>query len=663
MSIECNNTTPAASRFSNLTVPIAGSSIDLSALIAQPDPLDQVTNRAQVISLTDKLNSVLDQEDLSAYPTLKERYDQFPLTYTEIASYVIDNRVNTSDVLDAINNYGGGSNGSGGTGLPGNNVVVNSTFSGLDFHYETNLGKTISEGLCGAFGNTLAELLAIFTLLDSTLTKLNGLKLNDLDPKKLAISLSLTAQLKAIEESLRKTIDELVDKVKDAVKAAVKAIIDEITEMVGDAADRIVTYVTKIETEIKEFFSPENIKRIKDNVGAFIAEMVAAFQRPTLANIQLIMQKLCFLTETIMSILFEPAEEISEISKVIEKENKVLNTQVKIEQNKAEENGAVKVSPEVAEEVKLEGIKNINELAYDNNPNRYTVRVGIKNARGQTSSFKDEVRYRQPGELGYIDPTTGQLSVPENIDYITSSTITPDETKAINAMSETGIGPGRLISFSDKVVDKNQWKGIARPVLAKLLRISALTGEKYVLREGQVQGGTRRDRREAGKVRKQGSSHYHHKYSGFSVELNVTERNRDATIIAASRAGFTGIGVARSFLRLNLGNRDGVVASSSDPRWPAGDRFGLESSEETTYKTMMNTHRRDGYRKKLKPDEDFLFYQDKSTFKEEEQSDGTFSFVDNNTVVDQSSKSKFVPPAGITPFEPGSTFTKKGLSW
>ena len=130
MSIECNNTTPAASRFSNLTVPIAGSSIDLSALIAQPDPLDQVANRAQVISLTDKLNSVLDQEDLSAYPTLKERYDQFPLTYTEIASYVIDNRVNTSDVLDAINNYGGGSNGngSGGTGLPGNNVVLNVEF-------------------------------------------------------------------------------------------------------------------------------------------------------------------------------------------------------------------------------------------------------------------------------------------------------------------------------------------------------------------------------------------------------------------------------------------------------------------------------------------------------------------------------------------------------
>lgn len=622
MSIECTNTTPISGQSSALTAPVG--TIDFSALIAQPDPLDQV-DRATVVEITDKLNALLDVEDLSEYSTLQNRYDQFPLTYTEIADYVLTNNVNTVDILTSINKY---------DGAIGTDQVINQTLSDLDFHYEDNLGKTINEGLCGEFGNTLAELLNAFTLLDATIAKLNGLNLNDLDPKKAAIALAQKLKVEALKESLIKTIDKLIEKVEEKVRKAIDSAIEEITEIVGNPGEKILGMVTKMKKEIEDFFSSETVQRIKDNVEAFIAEMVAAFERPTLMNIQLIMHKICNFTETIMAILFGPADEIAEVAQVVKKEKQILDTQDKIEQKKAEDNGAIRVQKEVAEEKKQEVEAKINELALDNSPNRYVEQESYQSSRG--TKQRDVVKYRQPGELGYIDPSTGTLSIPTNVDYVTSPHITADETKAINGMSESGLGPGRLITWSDKVIDGNQWQDLSNSVLAKLLRISNQTGDKYVLRQGKVATSSRGETNTYGKITKQGTAGYHHKFSGFSVQLDVTEDNRMKTIIAASRAGFTGIGVGRRYLKLHVGNREGYVADQNDIRWRQEDRFS-PGTELIQLQAMMTTHRQDGYRKRMKQDDDFNIL-DKSTHKQEENNDGTFSFVDNNSISDIASQ-------------------------
>ena len=213
---------------------------------------------------------------------------------------------------------------------------------------------------------------------------------------------------------------------------------------------------------------------------------------------------------------------------------------------------------------------------------------------------------------------------------MTSDKITSDEIEAINKMDDTGLGPNRLIRWDSKVVKDKGWQKLDNAVLAKLLRISVLTGEKYVLKQGIAPRPTRKASKEYGKIRKQGSAMYHHKYSGMAVELYVNDANRDKTIIAASRAGFTGIGVGKTFLRLNLGARAGDVASKDDPRWLGTDRFG--DAETIVYTSMMKKHRIDGYRNKREQDEDFRFF-DKSTHKKEENNDGTFSFVDNNSIL------------------------------
>ena len=618
MSIECTNTTPISGHTSVLTNPIVD--IDFSALLTQTDPLELAADRQTIIDITDQLNNILDVSDLSGYPTLDARFKQFPLTYTEVADYIITNNINTVNVLSAINGYTGTLN----------NAVLIETLDDLDFFYEANLGKSISEGLCGSFGNTLMELMGLFSLIDSTIAKLNGLKLDDFDLKKLAISKAQTLTLEEMKNKLLETIDKLIEKIEKKVRDAINKAIEDIATAIGKAGDKILAQLTKIENEIKDFFSKENIKKMKENFDKFIAEMIANFERPTLANVQNIMYILCNLTETIMAVLFAPANEVAEVTKVVEQEKKVLDAMDKIEQKKAEDAGAVRVTKEIAEEVKEEVTKNMNELTGDNNPNRYVEKVAKQTRRG--TKFDDIVKYRQPGDLGYVDPSTGELSVPTNIDYVTSPTITAQETKAINAMSETGLGPGRMITWSDRVIDGDQWQKIDTSVLAKLLRISDQTGQKYELQQGVVTPTTRRNRNQATAVRRQGSAGYHHKYSGFAVELKVTEENRDKTIIAASRAGFTGIGVARDFLVLHVGNREGYVADTNDSRFKTEQQFGEGTTELIQYQTMMRKHREDGYRRKMEPDEGFRFF-DKSTHVEKEENDGTFSFTDNNSIL------------------------------
>ena len=147
--------------------------------------------------------------------------------------------------------------------------------------------------------------------------------------------------------------------------------------------------------EIADFFSDETIDQIRKNFDKFIGEMIAVFERPTLANVQLIMFKLCNLTETLMSILFGPADEIAEVAKVVEQEKKVLDAMEAKNALDAQNAGATRVSKEVAEEVKEEVTNNMNRLTDDNNPNRYVELVPKSTRRG--TRYDEIVKYRQPG--------------------------------------------------------------------------------------------------------------------------------------------------------------------------------------------------------------------------------------------------------------------------
>lgn len=625
MSI-CTNTTPISSRYDDLTAPIGP--IDFSALLSRPNPLDNV-DRQTVVDLTNGLNNVLDLEDTAKYPTLNARFNQFPLTYTEIAEFVLENAIDPVTALNEVNKYNGG--------MPANAPIFD-LFDDLDLFYTDNYGKTVSEGLCGSFGNALTDLLGLFTLLDSTLDKLASLKLDDLDPKKLATQLAQKLKLDAILESIQKTIDDLIDKALKKLDKVFGGLLDELSDLAANPGKTIGSYLTKLREEVKEFFSKENRERIKNSIQKFIAELTSNFERITISNVLMFMYILCNFTEIILSLIFAPIEEAAEIKKNIKKEKEVLDTTDKKALADAQKHGAVRCLEEVCIVKREEVGVTINQNAIDgNNPNAYTVREVVLNARGQPSSFKTVVKFRQPGELGYVDPETYSYKIDGNMDYITSEGITPEEQKEINTMAEYTLGPNRNV-LRPVYMEEKEWREIAPIVLAKLMRISFQTGKPVTVIQGAVQAEGRKNTKQAGKIRKQGMDGYHHKYSGFAVKIFVEEKNRDEFIIAASRAGFTGIGVGRTELRLHVGNREGYVGTTDDPRWKLEDQFTADSQEALLYEQMMITHRRDGYRRKRTntTSDGFRFY-DRSTFKAEEDNTGNTIFTDNTDPLPSSS--------------------------
>ena len=90
MSAICENTTPLASRFDSSILGIDSGAfsdiIDLTKL-TDNNPVERV-NRQALVDVTKKTNAILGALDLSDYDTLRDRFDQAPLTFVDIADFI-----------------------------------------------------------------------------------------------------------------------------------------------------------------------------------------------------------------------------------------------------------------------------------------------------------------------------------------------------------------------------------------------------------------------------------------------------------------------------------------------------------------------------------------------------------------------------------------------
>ena len=566
MSIECDNTTPLAGKAGSTLgndSALFDNLIDISSLIDDTDPFGSAgLNRNSIIDLTNGLNGLLGASDLTGFDTLKERFDQFPLTFTEIAAFAINNNENVDDLLNGLNNFqngnGGRNDGTDGTGSQlgpyvgysskdggsdgSNSNQFSDAFLGgllgdLDFYYNQNLGASINAGTCGAFGNALMQLLGVFTLLDTLNATLA--KITDLDPKKLAIQLAQKLKIEAIKEKIKETIKKLVEKIKRQVLKTVNSIIPQLKNM-GCASKAYFKKMRKKIDQINEFFSEENIKRIRDEIDAFINNMVANFQRLTLENALMLMYQLCRFTEQLQALLMGDANEVQRIAIVTQNETRALESAGLKQTMKAVENGAVRVAPAERLKKREEVIKKNNEESKDS-------------------------------------------KVPK--DHITDPCPTQEEMEIINKVSEAGLGSS--ITFSSSVVKNKEWQDVDNSVWSKLLRIVKATDGEYEVTNGvkkktnttATMGGT--------------SNHIH--LTGFAVDISINDENRDDTIIAASKAGFSGIGVYKTFLHLDVGTRRSWVAGDKGIDISPTEQFS--GTDLSDVKKITNKHDSDGHRK------------------------------------------------------------------
>lgn len=555
MSAVCENTTPLASRFDSSILGVDSGAfsdiIDLTKL-TDSNPVDQV-NRQSLVNVTRKTNAILDAINLNNYSTLKDRYEQAPLSFVDIADFVVNNNYSITDLDNDVNNYN-----------PFNPdevvpVPVDSYLTDLDYHLNKNLGQSISSGMCGAFANVFGQLTALFILIDTASELMDDIKnLLEKDPLKKIKAMTLQETLKKIKDLVLEIIDKVVEQLLKQIEKAVTATVGALTDIKG-TGQKAFKKIQDAAEEIKELFTEEGIKDFKKRVEAFLAKTSAQFERLTIENVALLMFRFCQLTEVIQSLLKSPVEGLKALSSAIVAEHAVLRALSLRETQKAVRAGAIRLDPQERQAAKDKAAETVNASA----------------------------------------PTLKEVVADDTIqsNYITSDELSQVEIKTISDnRTESGV-PGKF-TYASQVINQNEFEGkelkgagykkIDPVVLGKLLRICEQTGQSYVINSGY---------RSPEKNKSVGGAKMSQHMTGKAIDVQVkgSYEERAEFVVAASRAGFTGVGVYSSFIHLDI--RDSRVSWVGGEKYNPSD-FPVPNSQMTRWQAHVTKHDKDLFRTK-----------------------------------------------------------------
>jgi len=652
MSIECTSTSPFASRFDSSALTPSSAIFtgltDFSTLIDQENPLDKV-NRDSVVSITNKLNAVLGQEDLTAFPTLKNKYEQFPLTFVEIADYVLKNSVDVDILLESLNTY---------SPTIGMNSSLASLASDLNFFYEENLGASISGGQCAAFGELLTGLSLIFDMIDTGQKLLADIKSLDLDPVKLASTIAGKLQLSALLAKVEAIIEQLIEKVKLEILKAINSIIPQLKAM-GCASKALFKKLNREISEVKSHFSDANMESFKDRVKEFFTNITVQFERTSIENLALLMYRLCQFTELLQDLLMGPSKDLLRAAEAIAVEAKVLGIVSKRNIKKAVDNGATRIDPAIVKKTREDVIKTYStdltdEHLTDPCPTAEEIEIiaSITNkgltdkilfASRDSSSLTTTITSAREDAISTL---TSATSAPESIPGIPESVntsqliervdadtgiITLEETEiydkstnssslisktldtassvtstAISAASDAASNVKDSLSFDSSTFSDPllaEWSNVDVSIWAKLLRVQKQTGNTYTVLHG-VKEKTSTTADMGGR-----SNHIH--LTPYAIDISVTAKNRERTVKAASKSGFTGIGIYNTYIHIDTGARRSWVAGQDGIDIKTSEQFSGE--ELVKYERLATMHDCDDHRKaRIIPLQEAVIAQDLS---------------------------------------------------
>tara|TARA_R110002074_G_scaffold182597_1_gene347524 strand:+ start:169 stop:1986 length:1818 start_codon:yes stop_codon:yes gene_type:complete len=568
MSIGCDTSTPLSSRF-DAQVLRADSAIfdtlfDASSMLTQTNPLDRV-DRQTAIDMTNGLNSALSNMDMTNYPTLSARVNQFPITYVEVADFIYGNNTDTTTLYPIIRDY------NPQLLLP---VPFDDFLSDLDLYFDANLGKTISGGVCGQFGNIFTKILGLFTLIDTAKALIDDIKnLSEKDPLKKIKSLTLQGVIKSLKENIDKIIKKLVKTIKKKIEAMVDSVTDTITDIcVG--AERMYKKLKKMADDIKKFFEEASIEKFVERIEKFIAETSAQFERLTVENVALLMFRFCQFTELLQSLLYGGVNKLTAIAQAIAVQKTIAKNASLQETASAVDAGAVRVSVESR-------CKTVNTIITDNNE---AVKKNIEEIDDSSSGVTS-----LDGVVGdVLDPTSGRkseatLSKMSKTPVLTPKEATPEELALVRTITEDGLSG--YFTFTSSVKKNNQWQGIAPIVWVKLIRMVNMTSTEYVVNSGHR---NKEYNKSVGGAKK--SIHM----SGYAIDIKVSVSKRSKTFVAAQYAGFTGIGIYSSFMHLDCGSRRMWVAGHGSQK---GSKYPVTASQRPEWVAAIPKHVADAYRK------------------------------------------------------------------
>ena len=415
------------------------------------------------------------------------------------------------------------------------NVILQNLLKDLDFGFAQNIGQNLTGSVCGAYNDVLSDLTKAFAVVNDGKVLLSNVRnLLEKDVKKLAESIKQKGILETLLDLLKKVIQGAVLAAKGVALAAVGSVV-VLLKGLESAASAIMKKMNKVMRNINDYLKDATIQSIIADMEKLVVKMAESFERLTPENIANILFRLCEMARDLQSKLMEPALRLNRMANSIGREARAVRSVSASNTQQAVKYGAIRVSEEERQSKKKRGIGKYQKAAPSN---------------------------READYVAHPHPTESEISF-------------------ISAVSESGLGGN--ITFSAEVLaegDGAGWKEIKDDVYSKLLRIVDQTGESYVVKQGY-----KVRKKKSGRNKQVGAIAMNSHHSGYSVDITITESNRDDTIVAASRAGFTGIGVYSGHLHLDLAARRG---------W----QEGYSGQRKVDVQALLDKHTIDGFKKK-----------------------------------------------------------------
>ena len=415
------------------------------------------------------------------------------------------------------------------------NVILQNLLKDLDFGFAQNIGQNLTGSICGAYNDVLSDLTKAFAVVNDGKELLSNVRnLLEKDVKKLAESIKQKGILETLLDLLKKVIQGAVLAAKGVALAAVGSVV-VLLKGLESAASAIMKKMNKVMRNINDYLKDATIQSIIADMEKLVVKMAESFERLTPENIANILFRLCEIARDLQSKLMEPALRLNRMANSIGREARAVRSVSASNTQQAVKYGAIRVSEEERQAKKKRGIGKYQKAAPSN---------------------------READYVAHPHPTESEISF-------------------ISAVSESGLGGN--ITFSSAVVNEGDgagWKEIKDDVYSKLLRIVDQTGESYVVKQGY-----KVRKKKSGRNKQVGAIAMNSHHSGYSVDITITESNRDDTIVAASRAGFTGIGVYSGHLHLDLAARRG---------W----QEGYSGQRNVDIQALLDKHTIDGFKKK-----------------------------------------------------------------
>jgi hypothetical protein len=404
----------------------------------------------------------------------------------------------------------------------------------LDFHSATNIGQKLSQKVCGAYSDVLAELTKFTNVVNSgkdTLTKISNVL--EKDVKKLAESIKQRGVLQTLMDILEQIIEAAIKAAKGVVVAALGSVL-AVVKGIASASKAIMTKVAKITRDIQNYMKDASVAKIIADMEKLVAELASSFERLTPQNIANLMFRLCQMAQDLQAKLMQPALDLNKFAQTMGSQTRAINSANAKQVQSAVKYGAIRVSDEDRKAKQKSATSAINQSASPSNT-----------------------------EAVYVD----------------SKEMSETEMGLLLGIDENGIGG--VVSFGPELTKEDAlgkqpgWENVNQIVWQRMIRTSAQTGEEYTVTKGYV-----RPVYSSLLKRKVKSAHS----TGYAIDIQVTPKIRKDTIVAASRAGFTAISVYPDYITLALSRR----------RSHLSNQFSGQEAQELS--DLLDKHNIDGFK-------------------------------------------------------------------